>query len=479
MKLALPSRLGGSLALRVALASVLFGVVVAGGTVAVGVWNLSHQLDERASLEMQGRRELLVHLLGTIPSVAAIGESRDRFSHLFFGHDTLHLALNDPGTGRLLVAFSETATQSVTLLAHANADPDVMHAWVTPGGARFSGLHGTGKVADGREVEYYLSIDRQRDATLSAGFIRATLFALPWLLALVAIGAGLIATAGLAPVHRFIRLAASIGTRSLGQRVSPAELPSELAEMATAFNAMLSRIDEGYRRLEEFSGDLAHEMRTPVATLLGRTQVALTRSRSAAELRAVMEGNVDELERLSSLINDMLFIARADHDARAIHAEAVDLLHEAHQVAEYLSLVAEEKGVHIQLLGQARPIPADRLLVQRAITNLVSNAIRHAFDNSTITIAIESTGTETSLAVTNAGEAIAPAHLDRVFDRFFRGDPGRSREAGGSGLGLAIVRSIAAAHRGSAGVHSEPGRTTFTLTFPSEACDGLDPAARR
>ena len=312
MKLALPSRLGGSLALRVALASVVFGLVVAGGTVAVGVWNLSRQLDERAALEMQGRRELLVHLLGTMPSVAAIGESRDRFSHLFFGHDTLHLALNDPGTGRVLVTFSETATQSVTLLAHANARPDVMHAWVTPGGARFSGWHGTGKVADGREVEYYLSIDRQRDATLSAGFIRATLFALPWLLALVAIGAGLIATAGLAPVHRFIRLAASIGTRSLDQRVSPANLPSELAEMATAFNAMLSRIDEGYRRLEEFSGDLAHEMRTPVATLLGRTQVALTRSRSAAELRAVMEGNVDELERLSALINDMLFIARAE-----------------------------------------------------------------------------------------------------------------------------------------------------------------------
>ena len=119
--------------------------------------------------------------------------------------------------------------------------------------------------------------------------------------------------------------------------------------------------------------------------------------------RVVMEGNVDELERLSSLINDMLFIARADHDARAIHTEAVDLLHEAHQVADYLSLVAEEKGVHIQVKGQAQPILADRLLVQRAITNLVSNAIRHAFDNSTITIAIDSSGTEASLAVTNAG----------------------------------------------------------------------------
>ena len=136
----------------------------------------------------------------------------------------------------------------------------------------------------------------------------------------------------MAPVRRFNRLAASIGTKSLGQRVAVSGLPSELVDMATEFNGMLQRIDAGYQQLEAFSGDLAHEMRTPVATLLGRTQVALSRGRSADELREVMEGNVEELERLSSLINDMLFIARADHDAAPIQAEPIDLAIEARRV---------------------------------------------------------------------------------------------------------------------------------------------------
>ena len=469
MKLVLPAHLRGSLALRIALASVLFGMLVAGGTVAVGLWNLSHQLDERAALEMQGRRELLVNILQTIPTLAAVVEAKDHhFGHLFIGHDDLHLALQEAATGKVLAAFSVTATHSVTALSHALSAPDTMHAWTAPGGKRFGGWHGAVKIADGSEVEYYLSVDRHRDTALLAGFTTATLFALPWLLVLVAVGAGLIARAGLAPVLKFKRLAASIGTKPLDRRLAQADLPNELADMAAEFNGMLDRIQEGYRQLEEFSGNLAHEMRTPVATLLGRTQVALSRSRNAAELREVMEGNVEELERLSALISDMLFIARADHEGSPIQTEVVDLVLEAQRVAEYLSLVADEKDVKILVQGHAPPLLGDRLLVQRAITNLLSNAIRHAFKDSVITIGIGSTGGEASVTVSNDGESIAPAHVGRVFDRFFRADSGRSREAGGSGLGLAIVRSIAVAHRGSASVHSEAGRTTFTLTFQTQ-----------
>jgi two-component system heavy metal sensor histidine kinase CusS len=162
----------------------------------------------------------------------------------------------------------------------------------------------------------------------------------------------------------------------------------------------------------------------------------------------------------------MLFIARADHDESPLQAQAVDLAAEAHRVADYLSLIADEKGVPIRVLGQAPAFPADPLLVQRAITNLLSNAIRHAPQHSTVTIEVGSAGGQATLAVSNDGEGIAPAHIDRVFDRFFRADPARSRDAGGSGLGLAIVRSIVQAHRGSAAVRSQAGRTTFTLSFP-------------
>lgn len=478
-------RARGSLARRIGMASVLFGLVVAGGTLAVGVWNLSHQLDERAAHEMRGRRELLLHILSTTPSVAAIDASRARFADLFFGHQDLHLALLTPQTRHVVAAFSDVALQSVTTLGHARAAPNGMHAWTTPGGAKFSGWHGEGKLADGGEVEFYLSVERRADTELLAGFVEATLLALPLLLALVALGAWLIAKTGLAPVRRLNRLAASIGTKSLDKRVNPAGLPSELADMAAEFNGMLTRIDEGYRKLEEFSGDLAHEMRTPVATLLGRTQVALSRSRTAEDLREVMEGNVEELERLAALIADMLFIARADSGVNPIQTEAVDLVAEAQRVLDYLSLVADEKGLQLRVLGRAPALAADRLLIQRAITNLLSNAVRHACQGSTITVDIAATGGRATLAVSNEGEGIAPANLERVFERFFRADPGRSREAGGSGLGLAIVRSIAAAHQGSVAVRSVAGRTTFTLSFPLQiqpataALEGAAPGAAK
>ncbi len=466
MKLEFRSRWHASLALRIAIASAVFGLAVAGGAIFVGFWTLSQQLDDRAAMEMTGRKELLVHILATVPSIDAVVGARERFAELFFGHDDLHLALVDPATGRVLAAASDVAQHSVTAIGHASSPPDTLHSW-TAGGSKFSGMHGTAKVADGAQVRFYLSVDRRRDAGLLAGFIKATVLALPLLLAVVALGAGMIARTGLAPLRRFNRLAASIGTQSLNKRLSVAGLPGELEEMATEFNKMLARIDEGYRQLEDFSGDLAHEMRTPVATLLGRTQVALSQTRTVAQLREVLEGNVEELDRLSALISDMLFIARAEHDAAPLEPVPVDLAGEAARVADYLSLVAEEKALRFTVSGTAAPLLADRLLVQRAITNLVSNAIRHATAQSTISIEIGSTAQDATLAVTNEGEGIAPEPLDRLFERFYRADQGRARREGGSGLGLAIVRSIATLHRGSVAVVSAQGRTTFTLSFPS------------
>jgi two-component system heavy metal sensor histidine kinase CusS len=461
------SRSHASLALRIAIASALFGLIVAGGAIFAGFWTLSRQLDERAAMEMQGRRELLLHILAQVPSVQGAGDARERFADLFFGHDDLHLALVDPTSGRVLAAFSDPALRSVIAIGHASAAPDTVHSWTAADGTRFSGMHGLARVADGGAVRFYLSVDRHRDAALLGGFVKTTLLALPLLLVIVAVGSGLIARTGLAPLRRFNSLAASIGTQSLSKRISLSGLPGELQELAREFNNMLERIDAGYRQLEDFSGDLAHEMRTPVATVLGRTQVALSQTRSVAQLREVLEGNVEEFERLSALISDMLFLASADHRVTRIEKEPVDLAQEAQKVADYLSLVAEEKRLQLQVAGSAPPIAADRLLVQRAITNLVSNAIRHATEGSAVTVEIAAAGAETQLRVTNEGEGIASANLERVFERFFRVDPGRSRHAGGSGLGLAIVRSIAALHGGRAWAESGSGLTTFSLSFPA------------
>jgi two-component system heavy metal sensor histidine kinase CusS len=463
-----------SLALRIALASALFGLIVMGGAMIAGYWALSQQLSQRFAAEMQGRREMLMHILAEVPSLEAVPESGHRFADLFFGHDDLHLALAQPGTDRVLKSFSEVAVESIGELRDAGATSGEHHTWVTSKGDRFSGISGAAPLADGKQVQFYITVDRLRDSALLAGFIKASLVAIPLLMVMVALGAGLIARTGLAPLRRFNQLAASIGTKSLNQRVSLAGLPGELVDMAVEFNNMLERIDEGYQRLQDFSGDLAHEMRTPVATLLGRTQVALSQTRTMEDLREVLEGNVEELERLSTLISDMLFIASAEHNAALIQAESVDLAGEAQRVAEYMSLIAEDKNVHLQVAGAAPPISGDRQLVQRAITNLVTNAIRHASEGSTVSIVIAFTGLAATLAVANLGESISPANQERIFDRFFRIDSARARAKGGTGLGLAIVRSIASAHKGSVAVQSEGGRTTFTLAFPQAALAAMD-----
>lgn len=456
-----------SLALRIAVASAIFGLLVAGGAMVAGFWTLSRQLDERAGMEMKGRKELLAHVLSSIPSLASVGAAEERFSELFYGHDNLHLALVDPSTGQVLAAFTDVASHSVIAIGHATAAPDTLHTWAEPGGTKFSGIHGIASVADGTRVQYYLSVDRRRDSGLLSGFVKATALALPLLLALVATGSWLIARMGLAPLRRFNQLAASVGTQSLDQRVSVAELPGELVDLATEFNSMLKRIDEGYRQLEDFAGDLAHEMRTPVATLLGRTQVALSQTRTAAELRSVLEGNVEELERLSKLVSDMLFIARADHESARLDVETVDLARETHTVAEYLSLTADERDLRIQITGTAARIMGERLLIQRAITNLLSNAIRHASSHSTIFVEICTTLRGTTLSVGNEGDEIPPEHIERIFERFYRADRGRGRGERGSGLGLAIVQSIVRLHGASVTVTSGQRGTTFTLSFPA------------
>ena len=457
-----------SLAQRLALASALFGLIVAIGAMAVGYWTLSKQLDDRSASEMEGRRQLLTHILSEVPTVTTVAVSASRFSELFYGHDDLHLALVEPAGGAIVASFSETGAEAVDALRKAAVGPRGLHSWRKPNGARYSGIHGTATVKDGGPVDFYLAVDRMHDTRLLAGFVKSTVIALPLLLLMVAAGAGLITKTGLAPLRRFNQLAASIGTSSLNQRLSMAGLPVELAAMATEFNAMLERIDKGYRQLEDFSGDLAHEMRTPVATLLGRTQVALSHGRTAAELRDVLEGNVEELERLATLISDMLFIARTESKGEQFEVEPVDLAREAERVVEYLSLAAEEKVLTFRVTGCAPPITADRLMVQRAVTNLLSNAVRHASEQSTVDINVVAGNDYATLAVSNVGEGIAAADQQRIFDRFYRLDASRSRGQGGSGLGLAIVKSIMLLHGGSVAVCCEAGRTTFTLRFPMQ-----------
>lgn len=264
-----------------------------------------------------------------------------------------------------------------------------------------------------------------------------------------------------------------ISARPMTERLSIAHTPTELVESTEAFNRMLDRLEGAFRRLTEFSSDLAHDLRTPINNLLGEAQVALSKPRSAAEYRAVLESAVEDYERISRLIENMLFLARADDPQAATNRLWIDL----HRVLErgrgYFEMLAEERGVTLALDMQgAEPVWqqvwADETMLIRALGNLVSNALRYAPRGSRVLVSTRlHDGGGCSLEVSNDGEPIAEEHQSRIFDRCFRVDASRAGSASGSGLGLAIVKSIMDLHGGTASVISGPGRpTSFRLWFP-------------
>jgi two-component system heavy metal sensor histidine kinase CusS len=273
-------------------------------------------------------------------------------------------------------------------------------------------------------------------------------------------------------IRRFGATASRVGASDLRARMPMEGVPSELAESTQAFNHMMDRLQNAFERLSAFSSDLAHDLRTPLGNLLGEAQVALSRPRSADEYRAVLESAVEEYERLSRMITNMLFLARADNQP-ALAAHWVDLAAALGRVAGYFELLAEERGVVLRMELQApagvqQRAWADESMLVRALGNLVSNALQYAPQGSAIRLRAQP-GADggCTLEVANDGPPIPAEHQPRIFERFYRVDAARQGSAAGSGLGLAIVRSIMEMHGGSVTVDSGPGRpTVFALHFP-------------
>jgi two-component system, OmpR family, heavy metal sensor histidine kinase CusS len=286
---------------------------------------------------------------------------------------------------------------------------------------------------------------------------------------LAALASGLlgwaVARRGLAPLRDISRDAASITANRLDRRLPTEAIPEELAEVARTLNAMLARLEESFRKLSDFSSDLAHELRTPLSNLLTETQVTLAKARTAREYEDVLASNAEELERLSRTISDMLFLAKADNGLVLPNPEPVDLRGQVEGLLSFYEALAEEGGVRLAVEGQAT-VPGDPLMLRRAIGNLLSNALRHTPRGGHVAVRLcaseDGAGT---VSVENTGETIPAEHLPRLFDRFYRVDPAR-RQAEGAGLGLAITRSIVRAHGGDVSVRSADGLTTFELVLP-------------
>jgi len=272
---------------------------------------------------------------------------------------------------------------------------------------------------------------------------------------------------GLAPLRDMRERARRVTAHQLDERMPVASVPVEMAELAAELNTMLARLQRDFQRLSEFSSDLAHELRTPISNLLTQTQVTLAQQRDAPAYRDTLASNAEEFQRLGRMVSDMLLLAKTEHGLALPHREPVRLRDEVQALFDFYDAVADDKGIGLALEGEAT-VAGDRLMLRRAISNLLSNAIRHAPAGSPVAARLSQRAGETSLCVSNAGPPIAAEHLPRLFDRFYRVDKSRLHLASdGTGLGLAITHAIMEAHGGSVTVESDAQGTRFCLRFPA------------
>lgn len=451
--------------------AVLFALVVMVTLATVGSYlyrSLANQLEFRDDSELLGKVTQTRHLLEEARSVTDIEKARDSFLNVVFAHEGLVFVLARAGGDVLIQNVKAPQFPTDMKSVPANREPSVrdIREWRTrEGSLRVIAARGVVGGPGGEELDILLARDGRERVALLADYRRDLMFS-GIVGALIASVLGWFTVRrGLAPVGLVAKKANEISSRRLDTRLNIEEAPEELRELTGAFNAMLDRLEDGVRRLSGFSADLAHDLRTPLNALMVKTQVGLTRERTADEYRSLLESNVDEYERLSRLIESTLFLARADNAQLALKPEPMNVRTTLEKVAEYFSGVAEDAGVTLAVTGEAT-LSADPTLVERAVSNLVSNGIRHTKPGATLQIAATERDGSVTIDVENFGETIPAEHLDRVFDRYFRGDSSRSEGAGSAGLGLAIVRAIMNLHDGRALVSSQGGRTRFSLIFP-------------
>jgi two-component system heavy metal sensor histidine kinase CusS len=285
----------------------------------------------------------------------------------------------------------------------------------------------------------------------------------------------LVARSGLKPVAQVTQVAASMSAGSLKERIPMDAVPRELESLVSSFNAMLARLEESFVRLSNFSADIAHELRTPISNLRTHTEVILAKKRAPEIYEENLYSNLEDLNRLSNIIDGMLFLAKSDNGLVLPAKEKIELRTVVEKLFEYYQLLADDTGVKLQVSGHGT-VCGDGMMLDRMISNLVSNALRYTPPNSAISVKIEPNGDMVSLSVQNPGEEIAAEHLPRLFDRFYRVDPARREGAtNNAGLGLAIVKSLVDVHGGAVGCASEGGYTTFTINLSAWDSDAHNP----
>lgn len=452
--------------------SLLFSLLATGVFLAMGLLicaSVNQHFKEQDRSELEGKLELVSRMLSRGARQAGSDALRQQLGAALVGHHHLAVRIVD-GKGRDFFAAGHARIPDQVIAAAGAGAGRRLLEW-SDKGVVFRSIVTAVPAPVGAPLVVAIATDTSHHQAFIASF-RQWLVMVGGIGLLLVMGLGWLAVQrGLRPVTTMAKVVQGISANRLQERLQVEAVPLELRPLARAFNDMLDRLADSLRRLSDFSSDLAHELRTPINTLMTQTQVSLSRPRSPEEYREILYSSLEEYERLARMTADMLFLAKADHGLVVPRQETVSLRAEAEALFEFYDALASEKGIRLVCQGDGQ-VGGDRLMIRRALGNLLSNAIRHSRAGGEVSVDLRQAGGEVLVSVCNTGADIPAEHLSRVFDRFYRGDAARQRGTESAGLGLAITRSIVHAHQGGITVRSGGGRTCFDIRLPALPGDG-------
>ena len=454
----------GSITARLTFWYALLSVVLIASAGSVLYWVLTDRLRQEDDQMLAGRiAEIRAILLNPTDS-AVFREEFQRETAMLSG--TYTRVLDSQGT-----IVVEAPTSSAVFSRRKASDPfseipgDERGADWSDEGEMFRIMSSHVAVGSGFTVQVAMS--RTKEEEVIAAYRRTLWLTVSAALAIAVVVGYLIARRGLTPVSRLASIVTELSAAHLHRRIGNDAWPRELRPLAANFDQLLARLEESFARISRFSADIAHELRTPLHILRGEAEMALSKARTSEDYRTCIESAAEEYERLTRMVDALLFLARTENPHAQLDKKALALDQEIAAVCAFHQAMADELEITLITSGTGIVL-ADSGLLRRALSNLVVNALRHTPSGGRIVVeAKETPDREAEIVVSDTGDGIAPEDLPHVFDRFYRADSARLRQGSGTGLGLAIVQSIMQLHGGTVSLESELGRgTAVTLKFP-------------
>jgi heavy metal sensor kinase len=373
--------------------------------------------------------------------------------------------------------YRSGASASLPPAALATAGAQGRYESIVANGHRWRTLTGTSLVG-GRSVVLRVSRSEEHVRSQLWEVLSVLVLGFPFVVVLAGVGGYVLARRALTPIDQLASEARRITAERLHERLSVSNQHDEIGRLAAVINDTFARLESSFEQLRRFTADASHELRTPLSVIRGIGEAGLAQTRTPAEYKEAMGSMLEEVDRLTNLVDSLLRLSHGDAGTVRLRREAVDLGELTREVVASLGILAEERNQRLAVdLAAGVSVSADRLVLRESITNVTDNAIKYSPHGSTIDIRVRPQGGDAVLSVADQGPGVAPEHRVRIFDRFFRLDEARSRDSGGTGLGLAIAKWAVEVNGGRISVEAGvDGGSVFCIVLPIDATPTVNAA---